>query len=71
MPLQSIVSEPPLRKVQRLAASGHQGAKDLDTYFVGQGVGLMNQTRTAGQTVQDFKEDFLEAYERLSTFIEG
>lgn len=71
MPLQSIVSEPPLRKVQRLAASGHQGARDLDTYFVGQGVGLMNETRTAGQTVQDFKEDFLEAYERLTSFVEG
>lgn len=69
MPLQSIVSEPPLRKVQGLANAGHEGAKALDTYWVGQGVGLMNETKTAGQTVQDFKQDFLEAYERLATFL--
>ena len=70
MPLQSIVSEPPLRKVQKLANAGHEGAKVLDTYWVGQGVGLMNETKTAGQTVQDFKEEFLEAFERLSGFFQ-
>jgi NAD(P)H-dependent flavin oxidoreductase YrpB (nitropropane dioxygenase family) len=70
MPLQSIVSEPPLAKVQKLAASGHPGAKDLDTYWVGQGVGLMNTSQSAGQTVQDFKEEFIGAYERLTGFLE-
>lgn len=70
MPLQSIVSEPALRKVSKLAEGGHEGAKALDTYWVGQGVGLMNETKTAGQTVQDFKEDFLSAYERLTAFLE-
>lgn len=69
MPLQSIVSEPPLRKVGKLANGGHAGAQQLDTYWVGQGVGLMNVTQSAGQTVQDFKEDFLDAYERLSDFL--
>lgn len=70
MPLQSIVSEPPLSKVQKLAASGHEGAKALDTYWVGQGVGLMNTSQSAGQTVQDFKLDFAEAFGRLTTFME-
>ena len=70
MPLQSIVSEPPLSKVQKLAAGGHEGAKALDTYWVGQGVGLMNTSQSAGQTVQDFKEDFAEAFGRLTTFME-
>lgn len=70
MPLQSIVSEPPLQKVGKLAAAGHEGAKELDTYFVGQGVGLMNTSQSTGQTVQDFKEDFIEAYERLTRFME-
>ncbi len=71
MPLQSIVSEPALRKVEKLSTGGHEGAQVLDTYWVGQGVGLMNVSQSASQTVQDFKEDFLTAYERLAGFIEG
>lgn len=71
MPLQSMVSEPALRKVEKLSAGGHEGAQALDTYWVGQGVGLMNVSQSAGQTVQDFKEDFLTAYERLGQYLEG
>lgn len=70
MPLQSIVSEPPLGLIHKAALGGHKGAKDLETYWVGQGVGLMNVGQSAGQTVQDFKEDFLGAYERLTDFME-
>lgn len=66
MPLQSIVSEPALAKIDKLSQSGHQGAKDLATYWVGQGVGLMNEAMSAGQVVQQFKEDFIAAYERLA-----
>jgi NAD(P)H-dependent flavin oxidoreductase YrpB (nitropropane dioxygenase family) len=69
MPLQSLVSEPALRRVDRLADGGHEGARQLATYWVGQGVGLMDQTMSAGQVVQAFKEDFLTAYERLSSSI--
>ena len=67
MPLQSFVSEPALRKVDKLAEGGHAGAKELATYWVGQGVGLMNQSKSVRAVVQEFKEDFLTAYERLST----
>src|SRR5262245_31481659 len=67
MPLQSMVSEPPLRKIDKLAEGGHPGAKELATYWVGQGVGLMNQSKSVRAVVQEFKEDFLTAYERLST----
>ena len=66
MPLQSLVAEPPLRVIDKLSQGESQGAKDLATYWVGQGVGLMNEQMTAGQVVQGFKEDFLTAYERLS-----
>jgi NAD(P)H-dependent flavin oxidoreductase YrpB (nitropropane dioxygenase family) len=67
MPLQSLVSEPALRKIDKLAEGGHAGAKELATYWVGQGVGLMNQSKSVRAVVQEFKEDFLTAYERLST----
>lgn len=66
MPLQSLVAEPPLRVIDKLSQGDSQGARDLATYWVGQGVGLMNEQMTAGQVVQGFKEDFLTAYERLS-----
>jgi hypothetical protein len=67
MPLQTLVSEPALRRVDKLAEGGHKGAQQLATYWVGQGVGLMDQSMSAGQVVQAFKEDFLAAYERLSS----
>jgi len=70
MPLQSLVSEPALDKVVKLAEAGHQGAKQLATYWVGQGVGMMNQSLSAKQVVYDFMEDFLAANERLGGFID-
>lgn len=69
MPLQSLVSEPALRKVDKLSEGGHEGAKALATYWVGQGVGLMNEAMGAGQVVQEFKEDWIAACERLNGFI--
>ena len=70
MPLQPMVAEPALQKVNKLAAAGHEGANDLATYWVGQGVGLMNQSISASDVVQEFKEDFVGAYERLTNFVE-
>ena len=69
MPLQPMVAEPALQKVNKLAAGGHDGAKDLATYWVGQGVGLMNQSISASDVVQVFKEDFINANERLDNFL--
>ncbi|WP_422060930.1 NAD(P)H-dependent flavin oxidoreductase [Sphingopyxis sp.] len=69
MPLQSLVSEPALRKVDKLSEGGHEGAKALATYWVGQGVGLMNEAMGAGQVVQEFKQDWIAACDRLNGFI--
>lgn len=71
MPLQSFISEPALHHIDKLSQGGHEGAKKLATYWVGQGVGLMNQSMSAGQVVQEFKEDYLAAYERLMGTMEG
>ena len=70
MPLQSLVSEPALSKVAKLAATGHQGARHVATYWVGQGVGMMTQSLSARQVVYDFMEDFLKASERLNGFVD-
>lgn len=71
MPFQSLISEPALAKVEQVAESGHAGAVALATYWVGQGVGLMNQSMSAGAVVQEFKEDYIEAVERLSATLEA
>ena len=70
MPLQSLVSEPALGRVTKLAEGGHEGAKHLATSFVGQGVGLMNSIQTTRQVVYDFMEDFLAASERLAAAVD-
>ena len=66
LPLQSMLCEPALRRVDALAAKGHPGAQALATYFVGQGVGLMNKVKPAREVVLEFIEDYLAATERLS-----
>lgn len=71
LPLQAILSEPALRRVDALAAQGHPGAQALATYWVGQGVGLMNKVQPARQVVLEFIEDYLNATERLSSSLPG
>jgi NAD(P)H-dependent flavin oxidoreductase YrpB (nitropropane dioxygenase family) len=66
LPLQSMLAEPVIRRVDALASQGHPGAQALATYFVGQGVGLMNKVKPARDVVLEFIEDYLAATERLS-----
>ena len=66
MPLQGLVSRRAMAKIDKLAESGHEGAKQLATYYVGQAVGLMNQEQSARSVVYDFMQDYAEAVERLS-----
>ena len=65
LPLQSMLCEPVLRRVDGLAEQGHPGAQALATYFVGQGVGLMNKVKPARDVVLEFIEDYLAAAQRL------
>lgn len=68
MPLQGLVSGPPLQLIDKLSQQGDAGAKALATYWVGQGVGLMNQPLSSRQVVLDFMEDFAAASDRLAAF---
>ena len=70
MPLQSLISEPPLARIDKLSQSGHEGARELATSWVGQGVGLMNEAKSVRAVMQEFQEDFLRAYERLGGFFQ-
>jgi hypothetical protein len=70
LPLQAKIAEPALRRIDKLAQNGHPGAQALSTYFVGQGVGLMNKIKPAREVVLEFIEDYLNAAERLHGTIE-
>ena len=71
MPLQSLLSKPALEKVDKLAESGHEGARALATYYVGQAVGLMNTEQSVRSVVYDFMQDYADAVERLSGTLEA
>jgi NAD(P)H-dependent flavin oxidoreductase YrpB (nitropropane dioxygenase family) len=70
MPLQSIVSENVLRRLDILAEKGNEGARELTTYWVGQGVGLMNKVKPAREVVLEMIEDYLDAAERITNSLE-
>ena len=66
MPLMGMVSEPSFAKIERAVMNGNEQARDLVSYFVGQGVGLIDQVRSAKGVVQDFREEFVEAVAGLT-----
>jgi NAD(P)H-dependent flavin oxidoreductase YrpB (nitropropane dioxygenase family) len=69
MPLQSIISRDAFASIDRSVAAGNAQARDLVSYFVGQGVGLIDSVKSAGAVVQEFKEDFVEAVEHMNTLV--
>ena len=70
MPLQSIISRDAFNSIDRAAAAGNIQARDLVSYFVGQGVGLIDSVKSAGAVVQEFKEDFVDAVEHMNALME-
>ncbi|MXO75172.1 nitronate monooxygenase [Altererythrobacter aerius] len=66
MPLMGMVSEPAFARIERAAEAGNREARDLVSYFVGQGVGLVDDVRPARAVVQAFREEYVEAVQRLA-----
>lgn len=71
MPLMGMISQPAFAKIDRAAEAGNPGAKAMVSYFVGQGVGLIDQVQSAAAVVQNFKEDFAVALTNLTEMIEA
>ncbi|HUA33757.1 MAG TPA: nitronate monooxygenase family protein [Candidatus Binataceae bacterium] len=71
MPMQSLISEPALATAQRFAERGDPKARELVTYFVGQGVGLVDSVKSCRTVVQEFMEDFAEAVGDLNAAVEA
>jgi NAD(P)H-dependent flavin oxidoreductase YrpB (nitropropane dioxygenase family) len=66
MPLMSLISRDAFASIDRAAAAGNPKAREMVSYFVGQGVGLIEDVRSAGQVVQEFKQEFLGAVDTLN-----
>lgn len=69
MPLMGLVSEPSFARIEQAAAAGNAEARELVSYFVGQGVGLIEQVRSSRQVVQDFREEYLDAVGALAATV--
>ena len=70
MPLMSMLSQPSFAAVDRAVDAGNAAARELVTYFVGQGVGLIDGIRSAREVVRSFKEDFAAALGTLNDAVE-
>jgi NAD(P)H-dependent flavin oxidoreductase YrpB (nitropropane dioxygenase family) len=61
MPQMIMVSNPAFAQIDRAVRTGNEQARQLVSYFAGQGVGLIDSVKSAGSVVQGFKEEFAEA----------
>ncbi|HWL44514.1 MAG TPA: nitronate monooxygenase family protein [Ilumatobacter sp.] len=71
MPLQPILVDDAIRRIDRAAHHAGSGAAELTNYFVGQVVGQMNEPKPAARVVYEMIEEFIEAVERLTDWTNG
>jgi NAD(P)H-dependent flavin oxidoreductase YrpB (nitropropane dioxygenase family) len=67
MPLQPMLVDDAIRRIDRAAHQEGTGAHRLANYFVGQVVGAMNESKPAARVVYEMIEEFIESVERLNT----
>ncbi len=69
MPLQSMLSDRPRRRVEAVAERPGSPATDLLSPFIGQVVGQMNAVRPARQVVLDMVEELVDAWMTVDKFL--
>jgi NAD(P)H-dependent flavin oxidoreductase YrpB (nitropropane dioxygenase family) len=65
MPMQPVLVDSALRRIDRAAYRQGSGAEKLANYFVGQIVGNMNQSKPAAQVVYEMIDEFIDAARSL------
>jgi NAD(P)H-dependent flavin oxidoreductase YrpB (nitropropane dioxygenase family) len=65
MPMQPVLVDGALQRIDRAAHRPGSGAEKLANYFVGQIVGSMNRSKPAAQVVYEMIDEFIEAAESL------
>ncbi len=71
MPLQGLVSEPAMARINQAAEGGNASARALVSYFVGQGVGLVEGVQSCRSVVEGFMQEFAEALEDMQALAAG
>jgi NAD(P)H-dependent flavin oxidoreductase YrpB (nitropropane dioxygenase family) len=70
MPMQPVLVDSALRRIDRAAYREGSGAEKLANYFVGQIVGTMNQSKPAAQVVYEMIDEFIDAARSLGRQLE-
>ena len=70
MPLQPILVDEALARIDRAAYRAGSGAEQLTNYFVGQIVGSMNTTKTAARVVFDMIDEYIDTVKLLGHQLE-
>ena len=71
MPLQTMLIATAQQRINRGASREGSGSKQLATYFVGQGVGLLDRVRPARQVVADMIEEYLTVASRFAAQLDA
>ncbi len=66
MPLQTMLTGSAQLRIARSSAREGSGAQQLATYFVGQGVGLLDRIRPAREVVADMVAEYLDVASRFA-----
>jgi NAD(P)H-dependent flavin oxidoreductase YrpB (nitropropane dioxygenase family) len=66
MPLQTMLTAAAQQRIGRSSSHDGSGAQQLATYFVGQGVGLLDRVRSAREVVADMVAEYLEVAGRFA-----
>ena len=66
MPMQPVLVNQALARIDRAAHRQGSGAEKLANYFVGQIVGNMNKQKPAAQVVYDMIDEFIESTQQLA-----
>jgi NAD(P)H-dependent flavin oxidoreductase YrpB (nitropropane dioxygenase family) len=66
MPLQTLLTASAQQRITRSSAHAGGGAQQLATYFVGQGVGLLDRVRPAREVVAGMVAEYLEVAGRFA-----
>ncbi len=71
MPLQPVLVDRAIARIDRAAHRPGSGAEHLANYFVGQIVGAMNQPKPAAQVVYEMIDEFIESVQSLARQLEA
>ena len=71
MPLQPILVDEALARIDHAAYRAGSGAEKLTNYYVGQIVGSMNTTKTSAQVVFDMIDEYIDSVRLLDHQLEA